>query len=212
MPRRPALARAAVGTPWNTPLFRRHLSGASDGDWPVAAMEDAALKSALGANSGVVRLSGETAAKQTVGHHGLMSADYALVQRILDEGELFAVGKHHAMGFLQVDGKMWSAVVKATGDGSRNYLVSLHRGNRRNLQRVRVRSRKINRLSWGMRCRAGRNSPRSPEGMRVLRNASGTEFDNSVRVPAAQEGSDGQVHESSYRPSAATPGSRSRLP
>ena len=140
----PALARAAVGTPWNTSLFRRHLSGASDGDWPVAAMEDAALKSALGAKSGVVRLSGETAAKQTVRHPDLVSADYALVRRILDEGELFKVGRHHAIGFLQVDGKIWSAVVKATSDRSQNYLVSLHRGNRRNLQRVRVRSEKIN--------------------------------------------------------------------
>ena len=79
-----------------------------------------------------------------VRHAELVSADYALVQRILDEGELFRVGKHHAIGFLSVDGEIWSAVVKATGDRSRNYLVSLHRGNQRNLQRVRDRSEQIN--------------------------------------------------------------------
>ena len=87
-------------------LFRRHLSGASDGDWPVAVVAESPILEAIGAKSGVVRLSDETTAKQTVRHHGLVSADYAMVQRILDEGELFAVGKHHAIGFLQVDGKM----------------------------------------------------------------------------------------------------------
>ena len=141
----PALARAALGTPWNTPLFRRHMSGASDGDWPVAAMEDAALKSALGAKSGVVRLSGETAAKQTVRHTELVSADYALVQRILDEGELFTERKRHAAGFLQVDGKIWNAVVKSTGDGSRTYLASFHRAQPRDLEKAHFRLDRVQR-------------------------------------------------------------------
>ena len=141
----PALARAAVGIPWNTPLFRRHLSGASNGDWPVASVEDAALKSALGAKSGVVRLSGETAAKQMVTHHDLAPADYALVQRILDEGELFTERKRHAAGFLQVDGKIWSAVVKGTGDGSRTYLASFHRAQPRDLEKAHFRLDRVQR-------------------------------------------------------------------
>ena len=140
----PALARAAVGTPWNTPLFRRHLSGASDGDWPVAAVEDAALKSALGAKSGVVRLSGESAAKQTARHPDLEPGDYAAVQRLVDEGEFYATRDRHVVGFVSEGGQLWRAVFKSTGDGLRNYLVSFHPGNRRNLQRVRVRSEKIN--------------------------------------------------------------------
>ncbi len=137
-----ALARTAVGQPWATPLFRRHLSGASGGDWPVAVLS-AAVLNAIGGKSKTVRLSGETAAKQTVNHHDLESKDYARVQRIFDEGELFAEHGTRAIGFLEEDGRLWRAVVKATKDGSEAYLSSLHKARRRDLNTARRRMKKI---------------------------------------------------------------------
>ena len=130
------LARAAIGTPWQTPLFARHLSGAADADWPVAVLPEA-IRKAIGGGSNTVRLSGETAAKQTVRHPGLAPADYAHIQRIFDEGEVFATYGNQTAGFLEQDGRLWRAVVKATEDGSETFLVTLHRAKKRDLWQAR---------------------------------------------------------------------------
>ncbi len=120
------LARAAIGRPWRMPTFRRHLSGAFDGDWPVAILDGPILE-ALGGRSPTVRLSGDTAAKQTVHHTDLKPDDYGRVQHILDEGEVFQINERNVMGFLEQDGQIWRAVVKRTGDGAETYLTTLHR-------------------------------------------------------------------------------------
>ena len=138
----PALARAAIGNPWRTAMFRRHLSGASDGDWPVGVV-DQGIRAAVGAKSRTVRLSGETAAKQTGRHQDLRSEDYARVQRILDEGELFAARHGRVMAFLEMDAQLWRAVLKVTGDRSETYLVSLHKAQPHNVEAARRRWSKI---------------------------------------------------------------------
>ena len=106
-------------------MFRRFLAGASDGDWPVATL-GSAVRGAIGAKSRTVRLSAPTAAKQARRHPELRSEDYAHAQRILDEGELFDLGRRRAAGFLEVDGRLWRAILKATDDRTETYLVSLH--------------------------------------------------------------------------------------
>ena len=95
----PALARAAVGSPWRTAMFRRHLSGASDGDWPVG-VADRRILAAIGAKSQTVRLSGETAAKQTVRHQKMAAEDYARVQRHSRRWRAVHTGERHVIGFL----------------------------------------------------------------------------------------------------------------
>ena len=139
-----ALARAAVGQPWATPLFRRHLSGASGGDWPVAILS-AAVLNAIGGKSKTVRLSGETAAKQTVNHRDLEPEDYARVQRIFDEGEVFGERERFAIIFAEEDDRLWRAVVKGTEDGTETYLATLHIAQRRDLAEARRRLKKIER-------------------------------------------------------------------
>ena len=132
----PGLARAAVGQPWATPLFRRHLSGASDGDWPVAVLS-AAVLDAIGGKSKTVRLSGETAAKQTVNHPDLKPEDYARVQRILDGGETFRGFDRQVVGFFEDDDRLWRVVVKSTQDGSETFLVTYHKAKNRDLWQAR---------------------------------------------------------------------------
>ena len=96
------------------------------GDFAVAVAPDALLR-AIGGRSRTVRLSCYTAAKQRRVHPDLKPDDYALVQRILDDGEMFRSGPHHAVGFVEIDGRLWRAVYKATRDGAETYAVSLHR-------------------------------------------------------------------------------------
>ena len=88
----------------------------------------ASTRVAIAGRSGTARLSAATAAKQARRHSDLRPENYALVQRILDEGQVFRAHRaNHAVGFLEVDGKLWRVVVKATADGLETYVLSLHR-------------------------------------------------------------------------------------
>lgn len=139
------LARAAVGNPWGTPEFTRHLTGVSNADWPIAVLDAAVLK-AISGTSRTVRLSDYTVKKQAKSRKGqnFTADDYARVQRIIDQGEVFLSREHFAIGFIEEDGKFWRAVVKSTQDGSEAYLMTLHRARdydirvaRRELQKIR---------------------------------------------------------------------------
>ncbi len=132
----PDMARAVVGSPWRTALFHRHLAGRDEGDWPVAAAP-AAVLAAAGGQSQTVRLSGASAAKQAERHGDLSPEDYARVQAIIDQGEFFEAGGHHVMGFLEMDGRPWRAVVKATRDGAETYVVSFHKAQPYDLEAAR---------------------------------------------------------------------------
>ena len=135
----PEMARAAIGRPWATQLFARHLSGATDSDWPVAVAGNQALLNAIGARSQVVRLSGETAAKQTARHRDVAAADYEVMQRVIDDGEWFHGRGNNALGFAEARGSLWMTVIKSTADRSRIYLQTLHRATKRDLAAARRR-------------------------------------------------------------------------
>ena len=91
----------------------------------------------------LARLSGDTAAKQTVYHTDLKPDGYGRVQHILDEGEVFQINERNVMGFLEQDGQIWKAVVKRTGDGAETYLTTLHRAQPRDLVLARHRHKKV---------------------------------------------------------------------
>ena len=147
----PAMARAAVGAPWRAERFRRFVAGRGPeaeraGDWPIAIAGEAVL-AAIAARSRTVRLSDGTAEKQRGSHRDITPTDYARVQRILDEGEWFR-DRHsprHAIAFIEMDGRPWRAVVKATRDGSETYLQTLHKAKPDDLARARRSLRRIDR-------------------------------------------------------------------
>ena len=153
----PALARAAVGQPFRTRLFQRFLDtagGATEhGDFAIGMLDDS-VAGAIGARSRVVRLSGETAAKQAgrrrlterdLGHPDVRAEDYARVQRILDDGEVFRESDNSVVGFMEEDGRIWRAVLKATADGAETYLSTLHRVDASRRDRARRTMRSIDR-------------------------------------------------------------------
>ena len=137
------LARASVGNPWRTAMFRRFLAGASDGHWPVAVL-GSNVRTAIGAQSRTVRLSAATATKQARHHSDhLVAEHYALVQRILDDGALFDLGRRRASAFLEIDGRWWMAVVKTTSDSRETYLATLHRARKADLATTQKRFKPI---------------------------------------------------------------------
>ena len=140
----PAIARAAVGSPWRTALFERHCSGAVDCDWPVAVLGPL-IAEAVGARSHTLRLSRETAAKQRARHRDIEVEDYARLQRILDEGEWFKQSATNALGYVEEDGRLWRAVLKIAKDRSKTYLTSFHRVDPPRLWRARKTLERI----WG---------------------------------------------------------------
>ena len=142
-------ARAAVGEPWWTPAFQQFLMESARSsvttDFPVAALHTA-IADSIGARSRIVRLSGETAAKQAARHPDVAPGDYANVQRILDGGELFRGRDRRLTGFAEAEERLWRVVVKATRDSSKTYVVSLHRANAHNLRSAQRRLERIARV------------------------------------------------------------------
>lgn len=108
------MARQAIGSPWETPMFRRLPSGAVEVDWSVTLIAGTKFAEALSVGYGVVRLSRDTATKRTRNHPDILPTDYSLVQRIVDEGEWFADRTLHAVGFLNLEGQLLAAAVKSS--------------------------------------------------------------------------------------------------
>ena len=99
---------------------------------------------ATGAQSRTVRLSPDTADKQHEHHRKDVAAgDYALVQRILDEGEFFHSTPMHIIGYAEFHGQPWAAVFKTTADKQGLYLQSLHLAHERNLRAARREAERV---------------------------------------------------------------------
>ena len=142
---------AAIGRPWTTARFKRFIARrgtraeqTAPGHWPIAIMGER-LIAATGAQSRTVRLSPDTADKQHEHHKDVAPGDYALVQRILDEGELFHSRNlpRHFVGHITHGGRTWRAVFKISKDERGSFLVSLFPAQERNLKAERRKARPI---------------------------------------------------------------------
>ena len=117
---------------------------ATDVGAAVAAVPPAVL-SAIGGRSSTVRISAATAVKQARRHPELAPEDYAKVQLILDEGELFRKRDRELNGFVKADGRLWRAAVKTTRNGARTYLTTFHMAKPRDLASARRHLERIDR-------------------------------------------------------------------
>ena len=148
----PDMRAVAIGRPWTTARFKRFIARrgtpaeqTAPGHWPIAIMGER-LMAATGAQSRTVRLSPDTADKQHEHHRKDVAAgDYALVQRILDGGELFhsRYMPRHFVGHITHGGRTWRAVFKISKDGQYSFLVSLFPAQERNLKAERRKARPI---------------------------------------------------------------------
>ena len=112
---------------------------------PIIAIAPRVVLNAIGGRSPIVRLSVATAAKQTRRHPDLAPGDYAKVQLILDEGELFRKRAREMNGFVEAEGHLWRAAIKTTRDGAETYLTTFHVAKPRDLAAAKRRLKRIER-------------------------------------------------------------------
>ena len=112
---------------------------------PIIAIAPRVVLDAIDGRSPTVRLSAATAAKQTRRHPGLARGDYAKVQLILDEGELFRKRAREMNGFVEAEGRLWRAAIKTTRDGAETYLTTFHIAKPHDLAAAKRRLRRIER-------------------------------------------------------------------
>jgi len=102
--------------------------GSEHGEFPVAVLRGDDMK-ALDAQSPVVLLSHESLAEHLAKHPEIGLSDYRKIQRLLDEGKVYRQGENR-MVYITLDGVLYRAVLKRTGDGRKNYFLTLHRERR----------------------------------------------------------------------------------
>jgi len=118
------------------------LRTATNGRRAVARLPGPAAQ-ALDTCASIVQISGQPAAKQRE-RHDFNPEDYVLLQRILNEGDLFQIDDRNIAGFVERDGKLWRAVVNTTRDREELFLTILHRVKPRDL---RIESSEMKRVS-----------------------------------------------------------------
>lgn len=117
------LAKAYVSDLVQHTQFQRFFDGELQGEYPLAVLDEA-LRQVMNALQPVVVLSKETVEAHR--HHPeITAADYALAQRIIDEGELYQQGPGRIVALLKIDGQIYRAALKRTGDRAKNYWLTL---------------------------------------------------------------------------------------
>lgn len=113
--------------------------GASALTYPVAVLNEATQQQ-LGAKSRVVKLSGETLAKQLVKRgDSLPLEEYWKIQGVLETPDAVVADGENHMLFFKRDGRVYLAVVKTTRDKGEVYLQSFRRATERELQKALAR-------------------------------------------------------------------------
>ncbi|MFV0475339.1 MAG: phage minor head protein [Pikeienuella sp.] len=134
----PAVARAAIfdmATSWRA---RRIHEGSASGAVPVAMLSESAAE-ALGAKTRVALYSSETAEKERRKHGDAALDLLALTQEAFDGPDVFPDDRSR-VAFVEVRGKLWRIVLKATQDKAEIYITSFHRSNPKQLEKWRRRS------------------------------------------------------------------------
>ena len=117
--------------------FPQFVRGELPGQRPIASIPDD-VGAILGTQSGELLLSAQTAAKQYAKHPEIGIADYAIVQDMLDRGEIIKDRDLHIGIVHEADG-WYYAVIKTTKTGKAAYLQSLRRTNLSDIERMRTR-------------------------------------------------------------------------
>ncbi|MEO5332146.1 MAG: phage minor head protein [Magnetococcus sp. YQC-5] len=106
------------------PDFTRFFNRDVGGEFPVAVLDDRAMK-ALNSKTQVVKLSAETLEKQFKSHPELTIGEYQKLPR-LTQGDTIQQGDHHLV-FFKVEDRLYKGVVKSTRDNQELYMVTFYR-------------------------------------------------------------------------------------
>lgn len=139
------LARIAVADMVGSQAFGMLARGEFKGKvfLPVAMLPQGAAE-AMGSQTRTVLFSTDDAVKQlTVRRPEVGAAQYALAQRIIDEGEIVDEGGGDLGAHLLIDGLWWRLALHMTLDRREIFLKSLRRSNQRQIDRYRKRGLKL---------------------------------------------------------------------
>lgn len=119
------IARQHVADLVEAPLFNRFWNGEVQGEYPIAVVPPIE-RQVLGTESPVVLLSQESLATHKISHPEVGLEDYRRIQQILDEGEVYQrEGEPGRMVYLSLGERLYRAALKRTGDGKKNYFLTL---------------------------------------------------------------------------------------
>lgn len=119
----PLVARDYVADLVKLPLFNDFFQGRLKGEYPIAVL-DQALRQKIDAIQPVVVVSQETLEAHQ--HHPEIGVtEYALAQRILDEGEVYRQDEGRLIALWQNGEVLYRAALKRTGDKRKNYWLTL---------------------------------------------------------------------------------------
>lgn len=133
-------SRVAIADLVDSFRFEGIFKGEMAGVVPVGVLP-AEKATKLGSATRVVRFSDYTAAKGASKHADVVRTDYAIVQELMEAGELVEDRGGHLVFLGLVDGHAWKAVVKRTRDGRELYLQTLHRLRPGQAEKIRQRQK-----------------------------------------------------------------------
>ncbi len=117
------IAKSYIAQLLTEPLFAKFFNSDLGGEFPVAVLDES-LRKAMDAQQPVVMLSRVTVDEHRK-HPEIGAQDYTLAQRIVDEGELYKQEPGRLIALCRIDGKLYRAALKRTGDKEKNYWLTL---------------------------------------------------------------------------------------
>ncbi len=124
------------------PDFTRFFKGKVGGTFPVAVL-DKASREAIGSKSQVVLFSDQTLSKNVAAHPEFALADYQRLPALVDQAQLIVQDGDQTVVFLQVEEKFYFGAIKATADGTENYLTSFRPARKSDIRTIRKKGKVI---------------------------------------------------------------------
>ncbi|MDY0212562.1 MAG: phage minor head protein [Desulfuromonadaceae bacterium] len=119
------IAKSWTASMLSSPPFERFYTQKSTADFPVAVLAPQDMQ-ALGAGSQTVWFSAHSLAEHLKKHPDIGLADYRKIQRVMDAGEVYQNSELQLTYlYLEIDGKLYRAGIKATASRAENYFLTL---------------------------------------------------------------------------------------
>jgi len=133
------LARSNVQTLIESTVFTRFFKGELQGEFPVAVLSDQ-HRQLLGTETATVLLSRVSVDEHISKHPEITIKDYKLVQNMIDNGDIYQQGETRLIYLHQQD-HWYRLALKRTGDGLKNYFLTLFRNDKAKPPKDAVRIR-----------------------------------------------------------------------
>ncbi len=116
------------------PDFKRFFEGKTDGNFPVAALDENYQKE-IGAQSQVVLMSGESLKKNKDAHPDIGLSDFQKLQTVIEKASVIVKKQDRILVFIKDNSKYYFSVIKTTEDKQELFLTSYRHTNKDDIER-----------------------------------------------------------------------------